>query len=139
MISQRKKLVPLYRLGGYKMSQVGRNLLAMPDFMVTIVSISLEEGQSLTQLHFNTLITYSHLHLLVKKMVEQEWVFVKKQGRERRIYLTEKGKTIAEQLKMLFQEMNISIYTLKEIKRKKTGKNKNEAHNNKGTSNEEDS
>ena len=82
MISQRKKLVLHYQLGGYKMSQVGRNILAMPDFMVTMVSIDLEEGQSLTQLHFNTLITYSHLHLLVKKMVEQEWVFVKKQGRE---------------------------------------------------------
>jgi len=139
MISQRKKLVLLYQLGGYKMSQVGRNILAMPDFMVTMVSIDLEEGQSLTQLHFNTLITYSHLHLLVKKMVEQEWVFVKKQGRERRIYLTEKGRTITGHLKVLFQEMNISIYTLKEIKRKKTGKNKNEAYNNTGTSDEEDS
>lgn len=105
------------------MGNKGRNLLSIPDFMVTLMAVRVKEGQSLSDLHYSTLITYSHLHLIVGAMKDEGWVYTKKKGRELHIYLTDNGLVITSCLEGMFKVMNIDIFHLDELKRKKNGKN----------------
>ena len=91
-------------------------VITIPDFMFTMLAIKDNPGSSVNSIHYQMRITYSHLHLIKKMLVEKGWVTIEKDGIKHILSLTPKGEDIVESIVVLFGHMGYTkndIYKLK--------------------------
>ena len=108
-------------LGGYKMKTFEK-IFIVPDFMITLVAIDDNPGLDITELHFKSRITYSHLHGIIKFLEHKQWITIIQDKRRHIPYLTEQGKKILADIYQLLTSMGISkqdVYNYK-LKEKRT-------------------
>jgi len=70
-------------------------MITIPDFMVMLRTLR-EGKKTLTEVHCQSSVTYSHIFNLKNMLEEKKWITTKKTGRTTQLELTEDGKTIAD-------------------------------------------
>ena len=107
--------------GGYKMKTFEK-IFIVPDFMITLVAIDDNPDRDITELHFKSRITYSHIHGIIKFLEHKQWITITQDKRRHIPYLTEQGKKILSDIYQLLNSMGISkqdVYNYK-LKEKRT-------------------
>jgi predicted transcriptional regulator len=83
-------------------------IFIVPDFMIAMVAIDDNPGLDITELHFKSKITYSHLHGILKFLEHKEWITVTTEKRHHIPYLTEHGKKILSDVYQLLNSLGIT-------------------------------
>jgi predicted transcriptional regulator len=107
--------------GGFKMKTFEK-VFIVPDFMITLVAIDDNPNSDITELHYKSKITYSHIHGIIKFLEHKQWVSVITDKRRHIPVLTEQGKKILSDIYQLLTSMGISkqdVYNYK-LKEKRT-------------------
>jgi len=81
--------------------------LIMPDTFFVLRAIN-KGMNNASQIQYNMMITYSHIHHIKKEMKKNNWIVVQKEGRQVTIHLTEKGIEIANAIDNLFKIIGIN-------------------------------
>lgn len=92
--------------------------IIIPDFMIILRTINKFGVLSVSDIHYETKITYSHLHKLKKYFVERNWINIEKEGVRHLISLTSIGKDIVEHINSLLDIMKITDENLVEYRKK---------------------
>jgi len=94
-----------------------RPIMIVPDFM--IVMRAMRKGmETLSEIHYKTKITYSHLCGVRKLLEDKQWIVCKKQGRKNLISLTDKGEEIVDVIEQLFEVLGINEENLMKFRAK---------------------
>ncbi len=103
------------------------NRIFIPDFMIVLKEISLNQEGTMNDIHLKTQITYSHLCNLKKDFVENKWIDFEKTGVVNKITLTESGKQLVNSIDNFFKILEITednMYTFRRKVRNPNTKNK---------------
>jgi len=96
-------------------------IFIVPDFMITLVAIDDNPNSDITELHYKSKITYSHLHGIVKFLEHKNWITIIRDKRRHIPLLTEQGRIILSKIYGLLDSMGITkqdVYNYK-LKEKK--------------------
>ncbi len=94
-----------------------KRILIIPDFMITLTSLLKLGRTSITQVHHDTKITYSHLIDVKNTLIEKGWVSTKPDGRQNLLTLTETGYTVVKAINHLLFVMGITNEDVLEYRR----------------------
>jgi predicted transcriptional regulator len=98
-------------------------MLIVPDFMVVMLAIKDNPGMNISEIHYKSQITYSHLHLIKKMLIRKNWITVQKELQSHIPSLTLQGEDIVVNIISLLTSMGISkeeVYAYK-LSEKRTG------------------
>lgn len=97
-------------------------IFIVPDFMVVLMVMNDNPGTSVSDMHYKSQITYSHLHLIKKMFVRKEWITITVDGRKHIPSLTVEGEIIVKNILSLLDSMNITKEEVYEYKLKEKRK-----------------
>jgi predicted transcriptional regulator len=96
----------------------------VPDFMITMVAIDDNPNSAITEIHYKSKITYSHLHFIVKFLEHKGWIYIVEDKRRHIPNLTEKGREIIKNIYQLLDSMGITKQDVYNYKLKEKVHNK---------------
>lgn len=81
----------------------------IPDFMVMLRYLG-QGYETLANLHYRTMITYTYLIILKKEFLIKRWITIEKGSteKEKKIVLTEKGKEMVNAINVLFENLGVN-------------------------------
>lgn len=99
-------------------------IIYLPDFMIALIAIEDNPGKSITDIHYKTKITYSHLHKIKTVLVNKGWIVYVKEDKKHILSLTEKGKEILKDTYILLKGLDITKEQVYEFKKREKKENK---------------
>jgi len=105
-----------YPNGGYKM-KTDKRILIIPDFMVVLKAL---EGitKTTTDLHYETRITYSHVHAIKTMLIEKGWATTQEDGKRKNIVLTNEGVELVKAVNEVLTKLGITAANINEFRAK---------------------
>ena len=90
---------------GYVEMKTKDRMITIPDFMVMLRALR-KGKRTLTDIHCESTVTYSHIFNLKNVLLNKEWITEKKKGRTNELELTEDGKVIADAVDAIMKVIN---------------------------------
>ena len=90
-----------------------RKRIIIPDFMILFYVLNKLKKASITELHYESKISYAHVFNLKNAFIDKGWVTVEKEGVSSMLSLTESGIEIANGVIYLLEKMDISDDNIK--------------------------
>jgi predicted transcriptional regulator len=93
-----------------------KDVIYVPDYMLVLLEFNKNKNMSVTQIQYNTHISYTTLHNMKKMFVEIGWVTVEKQEKKHIVLITSKGEEIVKLIYELTDKLGINRNKLLDIK-----------------------
>jgi hypothetical protein len=87
--------------------QTEQRIINIPDFLIALKAISIENYKTLTDVANKTNITYCHLHGMKKIFLQKEWITINIEDKTHYITITEKGKQLINIFNELLKQLDI--------------------------------
>ena len=102
--------------------------IIIPDFMILLKSLEHNETKSISDIHRETKITYSHVHGIKNMMLNKGWISQTsvEEDKKKILLLTEKGKSIVLKVNSLLEEIGITDFNIVEFQGRRKHKKKEE-------------
>lgn len=92
-------------------------IIHIPDFLVVLKSLEKEASRTVSEIQYDTRITYSHIFYTKKVLLEKGWIQMKLEGLKHKLMLTERGKDIVQATNVLLDKMGVTHDDLAEYRR----------------------
>jgi len=83
-------------------------VIVVPDFIIFLKAIGHNIDKSMSDICFDTRITYSHLHTIKKVFIKKQWIMIKRDGQRHIPILTPKGHQLLNVADDLLDELGIT-------------------------------
>jgi len=84
-----------------------KKYLIMPDIFFVFRAIN-KKMKTMSEIQVALMITYSHIHHIIREMERNNWLIVEKQGRQNNLSFTEEGLKVANDIETLFERIGIT-------------------------------